>query len=112
MYRYGCYNYEMMRACRLVVDTGIHYYGWNFKKCFDFMRKYTSFSDNEIEVEIYRYSTYAAQALSYKIGEMKFQELRDYFLKKKKGSLKDFHKLVLENGACSLDLMEKLVKNY
>mgnify|MGYP005625738475 CR=1 FL=1 len=112
MYRYGCYNYEMMRACRLVVDTGIHYYGWNFKKCFDFMRKYTSFSDNEIEVEIYRYSTYAAQALSYKIGEMKFQELRKYFLKNKKGSLKDFHKLVLENGACSLDLLEKLVINY
>lgn len=112
MYRYGCYNYEMMRACRLVVDTGIHYYGWNFKKCFDFMRKYTSFSDNEIEVEIYRYSTYAGQALSYKIGELKFQELRDYFLKKKKGTLKNFHKLVLENGACSLDLLEKLVKNY
>ena len=112
MFRFGCYNYEMMRACRLVVDTGIHYYGWDYKKCFDFMRKYTNFSDNEIEVEIYRYATYAAQALSYKIGELKFKELRDYFLKNKKGSLKDYHKLVLENGSCSLKLLEKIVRDF
>jgi uncharacterized protein (DUF885 family) len=112
MYRFGCYNYEMMRACRLVIDTGLHYYGWDYKKCFDFMRKYTSFSDNEIEVEIYRYSTYAGQALSYKIGELKFKELRDYFLKAKKGGIKDYHKIVVENGACSMDLLETMIKNY
>ena len=112
MYRFGCYNYEIFRACRLVVDTGIHYYGWDFKKCFDFMRKNTSFSDNEIEVEIYRYSTYVGQALSYKIGELKFKELRNYFLKNNKGTIKDYHKLVLENGTCSLQLLEKLVKDY
>ena len=76
------------------------------------MRKHTSFSDNEIEVEIYRYSTYIGQALSYKIGELKFKELRDYFLKNNKGTIKDYHKLVLENGTCSLQLLEKLVKDY
>ena len=76
------------------------------------MRKYTSFSDNEIEVEIYRYATYSAQALSYKIGELKFKELRDYFLKNKKGTIKDYHKLVLENGTCSLELLEKIVKDF
>ena len=109
MFRYGCYNYEMMRACRLVVDTGIHYYR-SFDKCFKFMRKYTTFSDNEIEVEIYRYSVYAGQALAYKIGELKFKELRDYYLKKRKGTLKDFHKKVLQWGSCSLELLEKMVK--
>ena len=108
MYRFGCYNYEMMRACRLVIDTGIHYYGWNFEKCFNFMKKNTTFSDNEIEVEIYRYSVYAGQALAYKIGELKFKELRKYFLDNNKGSIKDFHKKVLQWGACSLDLLEKL----
>tara|TARA_B100000795_G_C22805269_1_gene444412 strand:+ start:5652 stop:7271 length:1620 start_codon:yes stop_codon:yes gene_type:complete len=110
MYRFGCYNYEMMRACRLVVDTGIHYYGWNFKKCFDFMKKYTTFSNNEIETEIYRYVVYAGQALSYKIGELKFKELREYYLKNKKGTIKDFHKKVLEMGSCSMELLEKMIK--
>ena len=110
MYRFGCYNYEMMRACRLVIDTGIHQYGWTFEKCFKFMKDNTTFSDNEIEVEIYRYSVYAGQALAYKIGELKFQELRKYFLDNKKGSIKDFHKKVLQWGACSLDLLEKMIK--
>lgn len=110
MFRYGAYNYEIMRACRLVIDTGIHYYGWDFDKCFDFMEKNTTFSKNEIEVEIYRYSVYAGQALSYKIGELKFKELRDYFIKENKGSIKDFHKKVLRWGSCSLELLEKMVK--
>jgi uncharacterized protein (DUF885 family) len=110
MFRYGAYNYEIMRACRLVIDTGIHYYGWDFDKCFKFMKENTTFSDNEIEVEIYRYSVYAGQALSYKIGELKFKELREYYTKEKKGSLKDFHKKVLQWGACSLDLLEKMIK--
>ena len=110
MFRYGAYNYEIMRACRLVIDTGIHYYGWDFDKCFKFMERNTTFSKNEIEIEIYRYSVYAGQALSYKIGELKFKELRDYFLKNKKGSIKDFHKTVLQWGACSLELLEKMVK--
>ena len=110
MFRYGAYNYEIMRACRLVVDTGIHHYGWDFNKCFKFMKENTTFSDNEIEVEIYRYSVYAGQALAYKIGELKFKELREYFIKNKKGTLKDFHKIVLQWGACSLELLEKIIK--
>ena len=77
MFRFGCYNYEMMRACRLVVDTGIHYYGWDFKKCFDYMKQNTTFSKKEIENEIYRYVAYAGQALAYKIGELKFKELKE-----------------------------------
>ena len=99
-----------MRACRLVVDTGIHHYGWNYEKCFKFMKENTTFSDNEIEIEIYRYSVYAGQALAYKIGELKFKELREYFLKNKMGSIKDFHRVVLQRGACSLDLLEKMIK--
>lgn len=110
MFRYGCYNYELLRACRLVIDTGIHYYDWDFKKCMDFMKKNTTFSTGEIKNEIYRYSTYAGQALAYKIGELKFKELKAYFLKNKMGSVKDFHKKVLELGACSLELLEKIIK--
>tara|TARA_B100000767_G_scaffold121631_2_gene115932 strand:+ start:70 stop:1701 length:1632 start_codon:yes stop_codon:yes gene_type:complete len=110
MYRFGCYNYEMLRACRLVIDTGIHYYGWTFDKCFGFMKKHTNFSDKEIEVEIYRYSSYPAQALSYKIGELKIKELRKYYLKKG-GSIKKFHKDILKFGACPLHLLEKNIKD-
>ena len=89
---------------------GIHQYGWNYEKCFKFMKENTTFSDNEIEVEIYRYSVYAGQALAYKIGELKFKELREYFLKNNKGTLKDFHRIVLQWGACSLELLEKMIK--
>ena len=110
MFRYGCYNYEIMRAARLLVDTGIHYYGWNYKKCFDFMKSFTNFSDNEIEVEIYRYTSYPGQALTYKLGEIHFQELRDNFLKKNK-NLKLFHREVLKRGSSPMNLLHKIVKS-
>ena len=105
--RYGCYNFELFRAVRLVVDTGINYYGWSFKKSFDFMKKYTVFSDYDIKSEINRYSVYSGQALSYKIGQIKFTEFRERYLKKYKNKdIKNYHREVLEYGSCPLSILE------
>ena len=94
----------MLRALRLVIDTGIHYYNWDFKKCYDLFKKYSIFPDSEINAEIYRYIALPGQALSYKIGELTILKLR-----KKFKDIKKFHTLVLENGSLPLKvLIDKL----
>jgi uncharacterized protein (DUF885 family) len=107
---FGKLNSEMLRAIRLIVDTGIHYYNWDYKKCYKLFKKYTIFPDSEIEAEIYRYVALPGQALSYKIGELTFLELRKKYMKKY-NDIKSFHKLVLENGQLPLNiLIDKLSK--
>lgn len=101
---FGKLNSEMLRAIRLVVDTGIHYYKWNYMKCYKLFKKYTIFPDSEIEAEIYRYVALPGQALSYKIGELTFLELRKKYMKKY-NDIKSFHKLVLENGQLPLNIL-------
>ena len=85
-----------------------------YRTHFDFMRKHTSFSDNEIEVEIYRYSTYVGQALSYKIGQLKIRELRSRAESKlgDKFDIKIFHEKVLESGCIPLKLLEEKIDNW
>ena len=101
---FGKLNSEMLRALRLVIDTGIHYYNWDFKKCYDLFKKYSIFPDSEINAEIYRYIALPGQALSYKIGELTILKLR-----KKFKDIKKFHTLVLENGSLPLKvLIDKL----
>ena len=81
---------------RLIIDTGIHYYGWNYDKCFDYMKSYLkNESDSFIDDQILRYSANPVQALTYKIGEQVILFLKKEFMKKNK-DLKAFHKIILE----------------
>jgi len=95
---FGSYNMEMLRALRLVIDTGIHYYGWDFKKSFDYMKKYSELGEKEMENEIYRYSLNPGQALAYKIGELKFKKMKEEAIKKNQ-NIKNFHHNILKYGS-------------
>ena len=110
----GRLSYEMWRACRLVVDTGIHAKGWSKQQAVDFMLDNTALSPANIDAEVNRYSTWPGQALAYKIGELKIRELRT----RAEGalgaefSLRDFHDAVLENGSVPLDVLEAHIDRW
>ena len=104
----------MWRACRLVVDTGIHAKGWTRQKVVDYMSENTALSLHEINTETDRYISWPGQALSYKIGELKIRELRNK-AEKELGSefnIRDFHEVVLEQGTVTLAILEERVDNY
>ena len=107
MNEYGRLNYEMMRCVRLVVDTGIHHYGWSFNKACKYYSKYILSSKKELENEILRYIASPGQALSYKIGEIFIINLRDKYLKNNNNNIKSFHTKFLENGPLPLSLMKE-----
>lgn len=73
---FGRLSYEMWRACRLVIDTGVHYFGWSRQKALDYLRERTALSNHEVTTEIDRYISWPAQALSYKLGEMLIRQKR------------------------------------
>jgi len=112
--RFGQLTYEMWRACRLVVDTGIHAFDWTRDEVVQFMRENTALSLHEIETETDRYISWPGQALSYKIGELKIRELR----KKTEESLgnqfdiREFHEVILEQGTVTLPILEKRINQY
>jgi uncharacterized protein (DUF885 family) len=112
--RYGALTFEMWRACRLVVDTGIHDKGWTREQAFEFMRKFTPNSEQDIQSEIDRYISWPGQALAYKLGELKFKELRKMAEEKlgSKFDVKEFHDRSLENGAIPLPLLEKKINDW
>ena len=105
---------ELFRAVRLVVDTGIHHSRWTREQAIDYMKKNTGMSDRDVTAEIERYIVMPGQATAYKVGMMKILELRE---KAKlalgdKFDLRDFHDVVLKNGAVPLDILETLVDSY
>jgi uncharacterized protein (DUF885 family) len=102
---YGRLNYEMFRALRLVVDTGIHYYGWSHKKALDYMLKYSSLEKSELDTEVERYICLPGQALAYKTGQMFISDLKTEYMKNAGADIKDFHDKVLENGVLPLTLL-------
>ena len=108
--RMGKYNYEIMRASRLVIDTGIHYYGWDFNKSKSFLTDLIKISDSEADSEIYRYISIPGQALSYKIGELSILTCRDKFLKKNNNII-DFHKKIMGLGPVPLCLLNEAMLN-
>ena len=112
--KFGQLTYSMWRACRLVVDTGIHAFGWSKEKAVDYMSKNTALSFHEINTEIDRYISWPGQALSYKIGELKIKELRSKSEKllADKFDIHDFHEVVLKNGTLTLPLLESQVNKY
>lgn len=106
-------RYELHRALRLVIDTGIHRYQWNLKKCYDYMKKYLHYSQVNIENEIIRYICDPGQGLAYKVGELTFLKLRNMYLKKYPGKIKEYHHLIMEIGPCSLDrLIDEFISKY
>ncbi len=112
--RFGRLTYEMWRACRLVVDTGIHGYGWSREKAVEYLASYTALSLHEVNTEINRYIAWPGQALSYKIGEIKIKELRQRTEKRlgNQFDIREFHDLVLSQGSLTLSLLEKMVDNF
>ena len=112
--QFGKLTYEMWRACRLVVDTGIHAKGWTRDQVVNYMSENTALSILEINTETDRYISWPGQALSYKIGEIKIRELRRKaeFELKEKFDIRDFHEVVLEQGTVTLAILEKRVNNY
>lgn len=107
---FGKLTYEMFRAVRLVVDTGIHHYGWTYKKAVNYMIKYVAMTRTEIETEVQRYICLPAQALCYKIGELQIHKLRDQYLEKYPHGIKEFHRIVLEDGNIPLTVLSDKVK--
>ena len=107
-------SYEMWRACRLVVDTGMHTMGWSRERAVDFMMSNTALSEHNVNTEIDRYISWPAQALSYKIGEIKIKALREkaevalgqHF------DVRKFHRAVLENGSVPLFILEQKINQF
>ncbi|WP_027125895.1 DUF885 domain-containing protein [Gelidibacter mesophilus] len=112
--QFGKLTYEMWRACRLVVDTGIHAKGWTREQVVDYMASNTALSLHEINTETDRYISWPGQALSYKIGELKIRELRKKAEKELASmfDIRDFHEIILEQGTVTLAILEKRVDNY
>ena len=111
---FGRLTYEMWRACRLVVDPGIHYYGWTREQAIQFMKENTALSIHEINTEIDRYIGWPGQAVSYKIGELKIRELRQRAEKElgEKFDIRAFHDLLISNGSIPLSSLERIVESY
>ena len=112
--KFGKFTYEMWRACRLVVDTGIHAKGWSRDQAVNYMSSNTALSLHEVNTEIDRYISWPGQALSYKIGELKIRELRNKAENKldQKFDIRDFHEIILEYGTVTLSILENRINNY
>jgi uncharacterized protein (DUF885 family) len=105
---------EMFRACRLVVDAGIHYKKWTREEAIKYMMNHTGMNESEVVTEVERYVVMPGQACAYKIGMMKILELREKAKQAlgPKFDLREFHQVVLVNGAVPLDVLAENVENY
>lgn len=111
---FGRLTYEMWRACRLVVDTGMHTMGWSRQQAIDFLAGNTALSMHNVTTEVDRYISWPAQALAYKLGELTIKRLRvkastalgDKF------DVREFHDKILENGALPMSVLEQQIDQY
>ena len=111
---FGRETYEMWRAARLVIDTGIHHKGWTREQAIRYLADHTALSEHEVETEVDRYISWPGQALSYKLGEMKIVELRAKAEKElgAKFDLKAFHDAVLAEGSVPLPVLEQRIDAF
>ncbi|MGF1606205.1 MAG: DUF885 family protein [Rhodothalassiaceae bacterium] len=112
--RFGRLTYEMWRAGRLVVDTGLHAMGWNRARAVDFFIENSALSEHNINTEVDRYISWPGQALSYKLGELKILELRRRAedVLGERFDLRAFHDAVLRNGAVTLPLLDAQIAAF
>lgn len=113
-HNFGRLTYEMWRACRLVVDTGMHSQGWSRDKAMDFLASNTALSLHNVKTEIDRYISWPGQALSYKIGELKIKQLRNKAEQQlgNQFDLREFHDQLLKHGSMPLSMLEKVIDSY
>ncbi|WP_404396866.1 DUF885 domain-containing protein [Pseudoalteromonas phenolica] len=111
---YGRLVDEQLRAMRLVVDTGLHAKGWSREKAITFMLDNSSMAESDVTAEVERYIGWPGQAVSYKVGQFKIQELRDYSEQKlgDKFDIKAFHTQILIDGALPMPILEKKIKSW
>lgn len=111
---FGRLTYEIWRACRLVVDTGIHYFGWSREQAIEFMEENSGLSKHNIRAEVDRYISWPGQALAYKTGELTIRELRNRAENElgDKFDVREFHEAVLSQGAVPLDVLERQIEAY
>ena len=112
--KFGQLTYEMWRAVRLVVDTGMHSMGWSREKAIQFFKDNTGKTDQDITVEVDRYIVWPGQALAYKLGQLKIHELRGEAERKlgDRFNIRQFHDAVLENGTEPLNVLESHMKQW
>ncbi len=111
---FGRLTYEMWRACRLVVDTGMHTMGWSRQQAIDFLAQNTALSMHNVTTEVDRYISWPAQALSYKLGELTIKRLRQKAETAlgDKFNVREFHDAVLSNGSVPLSVLEQQIDLY
>ena len=111
---FGRLSMEIWRACRLVVDTGIHYLGWTREEAIEYMRENSALSLHNIRSEVDRYIGWPGQALAYKTGELRIRELRAMAEEElaEKFDVRAFHDVVLGSGAVPLDVLEENVQAW
>ncbi len=111
---FGRLTYEAWRACRLVVDTGMHAKGWSRQQAIDYLAENTALSMADVEGQIDRYISWPGQALAYKIGEIKIRQLRALAEKElgDKFNIRLFHDQLLKNGSLPMALLEELTKDW
>ena len=104
----------MANIARLVVNSGMHYFGWTRQQAIDYMKEHTALSQHNIEAEVDRYIAWPGQALAYKIGELKIRELRKLAETElgEKFDVREFHDVVMGGGAIPLKLLEENVRAY
>lgn len=111
---FGRLSYEMWRAARLVIDTGIHAFGWSREQAIDLLEQNSGLSKHNIRTEVDRYISWPGQALSYKVGELKILELRKKAEKTlaEKFDIRRFHDAILANGSIPLDVLEDQINLF
>ena len=112
--KFGQLTYEMWRAIRLVVDTGIHAKGWSRQRAIDFFKANAGKTEHDITVEVDRYIVWPGQALAYKLGELKLKELRSRATAAlgDKFDIRSFHDEIVWNGALPLSILDRQINNW
>ena len=112
--QFGYLTYQMWRACRLVIDTGVHHDGWTRQQAVDYLAGHTALSRHEVETEVDRYISWPGQALSYMLGELTIQRLRAEAEQAlgPKFDIRAFHDVILSQGSVPMPVLEQQVREY